>query len=161
MSYLKVNDRQFIDWATPRSSESQPGGILHTCFEVADIDVLHKAYVERGLQPTESKKARAGNLLFVMHGPDNQLLEYTQYMPGSLHSLSHGQHLLPDRVSTRMVEATTPVRDLVAERSYYTGKLGFKNAGADGNEMYVAGTRATKLSSSSTLRPRSLAWCLR
>ena len=123
----------------------QPGGILHTCFEVADIEALHKAYVERGLQPTESKKARAGNLLFVMHGPDNQLLEYTQYMPDSLHSQSRGQHLLPNRVSTHMIEATTPVRDLAAERSYYTGKLGFKSAGSDGNEMYVAGNSGDKV----------------
>ena len=99
VSYVKVNDRQFIE-LIPRSNDSQPGGILHTCFEVADIEALHKAYVERGLQPTEPKKARAGNLLFVMHGPDNQLLEYTQYMPDSLHSQSRGKHLLPNRVST-------------------------------------------------------------
>ena len=107
VSYVKVNDRQFIE-LIPRSNDSQPGGILHTCFEVADIEALHRAYVERGLQPTEPKKARAGNLLFVMHGPDNQLLEYTQYMPDSLHSQSRGKHLLPNRVSTHMVEADNP-----------------------------------------------------
>lgn len=144
VSYVKVNDRQFIE-LIPRSNDSQPGGILHTCFEVADIDALHQAYVERGLQPTETKKARAGNLLFVMHGPDNQLLEYTQYMPDSLHSQSRGQHLLPSRISTHMVEATTPVRDLAVERSYYTGKLAFKSAGPDGNEMYVAGNSGDKV----------------
>jgi catechol 2,3-dioxygenase-like lactoylglutathione lyase family enzyme len=144
VSYVKVNDRQFIE-LIPRSNESQPGGILHTCFEVADIEALHKAYVERGLQPTETKKARAGNLLFVMHGPDNQLLEYTQYLPDSLHSQSHGKHLLPDRISTHMVEATTPVRDLAAERSYYAEKLGFRSAGSNGNEMYVAGNSGDKV----------------
>jgi catechol 2,3-dioxygenase-like lactoylglutathione lyase family enzyme len=144
VSYVKVNDRQFIE-LIPRSNDSQPGGILHTCFEVADIEALHKAYVERGLQPTEPKKARAGNLLFVMHGPDNQLLEYTQYMPDSLHSQSGGKHLLPNRVSTHMIEATTPVHDLAAERSYYTGKLAFKGAGSDGNEMYIAGNSGDKV----------------
>ncbi len=144
VSYVKVNDRQFIE-LIPRSTDSQPGGILHTCFEVADIEALHKAYVERGLQPTEAKKARAGNLLFVMRGPDNQLLEYTQYMPDSLHSRSRGQHLLPSRISTHMIEATTPVRDLAVERSYYTGKLAFKSAGPDGNEMYAAGNSGDKV----------------
>ena len=156
VSYVKVNDRQFIE-LIPRSNDSQPGGILHTCFEVADIEALHKAYVERGLQPTEAKKARAGNMLFVMHGPDNQLLEYTEYMPDSLHSRSRGQHLLPNRVSTHMLEATTPVRDLATERSYYTGKLGFKSASADGNEMYVAGTSGDKVelqAESPTAKPR-------
>lgn len=144
VSYVKVNDRQFIE-LIPRTSDSQPGGILHTCFEVADIEALHQAYIERGLQPTEPKKARAGNMLFVMHGPDNQLLEYTQYLPDSLHSQSHGQHLLKSRVSTHMLEATTPVRDLAAERLYYTGKLAFKSAGSPGNEMYIAGNWGDKV----------------
>jgi catechol 2,3-dioxygenase-like lactoylglutathione lyase family enzyme len=143
VAYIKVNDRQFIE-LIPRTSDSQPGGILHTCFEVADIESLHKAYVERGLQPTEAKRARAGNLLFVMHGPDDQLLEYTQYMPESLHSLDHGKHL-GDRISTHLVEATTPVRDLPAERAYYTGKLAFRSAGSDGNEMYIAGSSGDKV----------------
>ncbi len=143
VAYIKVNDRQFIE-LIPRTSDSQPGGILHTCFEVADIESLHKAYLERGLQPTEPKKARAGNLLFVMHGPDNQLLEYTQYMPDSLHSLDRGKHL-GERISTHMIEATTPVRDLMAERAYYTGKLAFKSARAEGNEMLVAGNSGDKV----------------
>jgi len=99
VAYIKVNDRQFIE-LIPRTSDSQPGGILHICFEAADIESVHQAYVERGLQPTEAKKARAGNLLFVMHGPDNQLLEYTQYMPDSLHSLDRGKHLSERRTST-------------------------------------------------------------
>jgi len=138
VSYVKVNDRQFIE-LIPRSSDSQPGGILHTCFEVADIEALHEAYVAAGLQPTEAKKARAGNLLFVMHGPDNQLLEYTQYLPDSLHSQDHGKHLSPRRISSHLLATTTAAKDLAVERSYYTGKLAFRSAGRVGNEMYVAG----------------------
>jgi catechol 2,3-dioxygenase-like lactoylglutathione lyase family enzyme len=143
VAYLKVNDRQFIE-LIPRTSDSQPGGILHTCFEVADIGPLHKAYLDKGLQPTEPKKARAGNLLFVMHGPDNQLLEYTQYMPESLHSLSRGRYL-GDRISTHMLEATTPVKDLSGERAYYADKLGFKSASANGNQIFVAGNSGDKV----------------
>jgi catechol 2,3-dioxygenase-like lactoylglutathione lyase family enzyme len=156
VSYVKVNDRQFIE-LIPRTSDSQPGGILHTCFEVADIESVHNAYLERGLQPTEPKKARAGNLLFVMHGPHNQLLEYTQYLPNSLHSQDHGKHLSQRRVSTHMLAATTAVKDLVAERSYYTGKLAFKSAGADGNEMYIAGSSGDKVelqADTPTAKPR-------
>jgi len=138
VSYVKVNDRQFIE-LIPRTSESQPGGILHTCFEVADIESLHNAYVAAGLQPTEPKKARAGNLLFVMHGPDNQLLEYTQYLPDSLHSQDHGKHLSPRRISSHLLATTTAAKDLAGERSYYTVKLAFKSAGHDGNEMDIPG----------------------
>jgi catechol 2,3-dioxygenase-like lactoylglutathione lyase family enzyme len=154
--YVKVDDRQFIE-LIPRTSESQPGGILHTCFEVADIESLHRAYVERGLEPTEPKKARAGNLLFVMHGPDNQLLEYTQYMPESLHSLDRGNHLSPRRISTHMLESTTAIHDLAAERAYYADKLAFKSIGAGGGEMYLAGDSGDRVAlqlDSSVTRPR-------
>jgi len=138
VSYVKVNDRQFIE-LIPRTSESQPGGILHTCFEVADIESLHNAYVAAGLQPTEPKKARAGNLLFVMHGPDDQLLEYTQYLPESLHFRDHGKHLSPRRIAAHLLATTTAAKALAAERLYYTVKLAFRSAGHDGNEMYIAG----------------------
>jgi len=144
VSYVKVNDRQFVE-LIPRTSDSQPGGILHTCFEVADIESLHNAYVAAGLQPTDSKKGRAGNLLFVMHGPDNQLLEYTQYLPESLHSQDHGKHLSPRRISNHMLATTTAAKDLAAERSYYTVKLAFKSAGDHGNEMYIAGESGDQL----------------
>lgn len=154
VAYLKVNDRQFIE-LIPRTSDSQPGGILHTCFEVMDIEALHKAYVERGLQPTETKKARAGNLLFVMHGPDGQLLEYTQYMPGSLHTLSHGKYLGEHRVSQHMFEAGTAVKDIPAEHAFYTTKLGFRDADAGGTELYVAGGSGDKIElQSETAKPR-------
>ncbi len=156
VSYVKVNDRQFIE-LIPRSNDSQPGGILHTCFEVADIEALHKAYVERGLQPTEPKKARAGNLLFVMHGPDNQLLEYTQYMPDSLHSQSRGKHLLPNRVSTHMVEATTPVQTWRRSVRTTPASSPSKAPAPMETKCTLPATRVTKWSCRPTLQLRSLA----
>ena len=158
VSYVKVNDRQFIE-LLPRTSDAQSGDILHVCFEVTDIESLHKAYVDARLQPTDAKKARAGNLLFVMHGPDNQLLEYTQYLPESLHSEDHGKHLSPRRISTHRLSATTAVKDLAAERSYDTGKLAFKSAGSDGNEMYIAGSSGDKVelqADTPTTKPRMI-----
>jgi catechol 2,3-dioxygenase-like lactoylglutathione lyase family enzyme len=149
VAYIKVNDRQFIE-LIPRTSDSQPGGILHTCFEAADIESVHKAYVERGLQPTEPKKGRAGNVLFVMHGPDGQLLEYTQYLPGSLHSLDRGKHLGEHQISQHMFQASTPVRDIAAERTFYINKLSFKDAASKdaasgGAELYIAGNSRDKI----------------
>jgi len=92
-----------------------------------------------------------------MHGPDDQQLEYTQYMPGSLHSLDHGKHLAERWSSLHMLEATTAVRNLAAERAYYTDKLGFKSADSEGNVMYVAGNSDDKLelqSDTANLKPR-------
>jgi hypothetical protein len=87
-----------------------------------------------------------------MHGPDDQQLEYTQYMPGSLHSLDHGKHLAERWSSLHMLEATTAVRNLAAERAYYTDKLGFKSADSEGNVMSLPETRMTNWSFNPTQR---------
>jgi len=80
-----------------------------------------------------------------MHGPDGQLLEYTQYLPDSLHSLDRGKHLEERRISQHMVETTTPVRDIAGEGVFYTTKLDFKPAGSSGNELFVAGNSGDKI----------------
>jgi catechol 2,3-dioxygenase-like lactoylglutathione lyase family enzyme len=150
VAYIKVDDRQFIE-LIPRTDDSQAGGILHTCFETADIESLHKAYLERGLQPTDVQKGRAGNILFSVRGPDGQVLEYTQYLPGSLHSLDHGKHLGERRVSDHLFEATTPVRDIAAERAFYTGRLAFsevsqdETGGTNSLELLIAGNSGDRV----------------
>jgi catechol 2,3-dioxygenase-like lactoylglutathione lyase family enzyme len=137
VAFIKINDRQFIE-LYPRIDPSQPGGLMHICFEANDIQSVHDAYVKQGLQPTEVKKARAGNLLFVMHDPEGQLLEYTQYLPGSLHSEDRGKHLGEHRLSQRLFEATAGVQDMEAERAFYSSKLSFAVA-SYGAELYIPG----------------------
>src|SRR5690348_13951743 len=43
VSYIKINDRQFIE-LYGRSSESQPTGLLHVCYEAPDIESLWNEY---------------------------------------------------------------------------------------------------------------------
>ncbi len=130
-SFIKLNDRQFIelypvDAATPDQSTS---GFLHLCFEGADLNALHDFYVAEGLAPIAVRTAGAGNLLFTMKGPqqfaDPQNIEYTQYMPGSLHSKDFGQHLGPDRVGDKMTVVALAMQDPEAAHRYYVDKLGF------------------------------------
>jgi catechol 2,3-dioxygenase-like lactoylglutathione lyase family enzyme len=129
VSYMKVNDRQFIE-LYPRSEPSQPLGLMHVCYESNDLAAVHDAYIARGLTATDVKKAHAGNLLFVMHDPERQTVEYTQYEPGSLHSEDRGKHLGAQRISQRLLGATVPVHDLDALLAFYTAKLGFVRASA-------------------------------
>jgi catechol 2,3-dioxygenase-like lactoylglutathione lyase family enzyme len=124
--FIKVNDRQFIE-LYPRMQESQAIGFMHICFEATDIEALRKAYMSVGLNPPEAKKFRAGNLLFVLHDPEGQLLEYTQYLPGSLHDADRGQHLGSQRISTYLLAASTPASDLATQREFYSDRLGFGN----------------------------------
>ena len=130
VSYIKINDRQFIE-LYGRAEESQPAGLLHVCYEATDIDSLWNEYVKRDLHPPHSRKARAGNLLFVLHNPEGQTLEYTQYLPGSLHFEDRGKHLSRRRVSKHLLRAVIPVQDVTAEHVFYVSKLGFQDVAAD------------------------------
>src|SRR5689334_23932801 len=44
VSYLKVNDRQFIE-LYERSDDAQPPGLMHVCYEAGDIDALREYYL--------------------------------------------------------------------------------------------------------------------
>ena len=69
-SFLKVNDRQFIELYP--ATAKQPAGFLHLCFEGADLNALHDFDLSRRLTPISVRKARAGNLLFTAEGPEHQ-----------------------------------------------------------------------------------------
>jgi catechol 2,3-dioxygenase-like lactoylglutathione lyase family enzyme len=137
-AFIKINDRQFIE-LYPR--DSQPTGLMHVCYESSNLEALYSEYVKRELKPPAVRKAGAGNLLLVIRDPENQVIEYTQYMPGSLHFEDHGKHLGEHRVSQHMLGATVAVRDLAAGRAFYSGKLAFepREAGADGVYLRLPG----------------------
>ena len=127
-SFLKVNDKQFIE-LYPVTDRDPQIGFLHLCFEGADLNAVHDYYVSEGLTPIAVRKAGAGNLLFTMKGPqqysDPQNIEYTQYMPESMHSKDAGQHLGPDRVGDKMIVVALAMQDPRAAREFYLHKLGF------------------------------------
>jgi catechol 2,3-dioxygenase-like lactoylglutathione lyase family enzyme len=129
--FIKINDRQFIE-LYPRSQDSQSLGFMHVCYETGDIESLRAAYLKKGLAPPEAKKFRAGNLLFVLHDLEGQVLEYTQYLPGSLHAEDSGKHLGERRLSEHLQATSTPVKDIDRERSFYE-KLGFAPGSSDGS----------------------------
>lgn len=135
VSYIKINDRQFIE-LYQRKDDAQPLGLLHVCFESADLNALHDEYVRRGLSPSAVKKAHAGNLLSVLHDPQGELLEYTQYLPGSLHSQQNGKLLSPHRIADRVLRVTELVQDVQGEKNFYVEKLGFV-AVAQGNSAVL------------------------
>jgi catechol 2,3-dioxygenase-like lactoylglutathione lyase family enzyme len=127
VAFIKINDRQFIE-LYPRTTESQPFGLMHVCFETDGIEALRKQYLERQLDPTPINKARAGNLLFSIHDPEGRQVEYLQYLPGSLHVEDRGKHLGPNRVSKELLRVVEAVRDAAAERTLYTSRLGIGDA---------------------------------
>ena len=129
VSYIKINDQQFVE-LYQRKDDAQPLGLLHVCFESRDLNALHDAYVARGLSPTAVRKAHAGNLLSVLHDPEGQTIEFTQYLPGSLHSQQKGKLLGAQRVSERILRVQELVKDVQPEQDFYASRLGFEQAEA-------------------------------
>ena len=127
-AFLKVNDRQFIE-LYPRTADAQPLGLMHVCYEAADLAAVNADYIKRGLTPSVVRKAGAGNLLFTLHDPEDAVIEYTQYMPGSRHTEDRGKHLGEHRVSEQLLGAAFPVKDLGAMREFYASRLGFQDMG--------------------------------
>ena len=115
--------------STPSPPATPRVGFLHLCFEGADLNALHDYYVAEGLTPIAVRTAGAGNLLFTMKGPqqfaDPQNIEYTQYMPGSKHTLEFGKLNGPDRVGDKMTVVALAMQDPAAARDFYLTKLGF------------------------------------
>ena len=127
-SFIKINDRQFIE-LYPVTDRDPQVGFLHLCFEGADLNAIHDSYIAEGLTPISVRKAGAGNLLFTMKGPEQfstpQNIEYTEYMPGSLHSNDFGKHLGPDRIADMMVVVLLAMQDPPSARDFYQNKLNF------------------------------------
>ncbi|HEX4038018.1 MAG TPA: VOC family protein [Acidobacteriaceae bacterium] len=138
-AFFKINNRQFIE-LYPRKDPSESVGFMHVCFEAADINAVHDDYVAHGLTPIAVRRAGAGNLLFTLQGPDepgppsdlrshaSQNIEYTQYMPGSKHTLDRGQHLGLERIADAIAGAGIPFSDLAAAQAFYEQKLSFTPA---------------------------------
>jgi catechol 2,3-dioxygenase-like lactoylglutathione lyase family enzyme len=138
VSYVKVNDRQYIELYR-RDTAAQPLGLMHLCFDTSDIQRLAEAYQKRGLTTTDFRKASAGNQLFNLRDPEGQTLEYTQYLPGSLHSNDRGHHLGEHRISVHLVCASIQAQDPPAERAYFTDKLGFQEVRGSPTRLRLPG----------------------
>jgi catechol 2,3-dioxygenase-like lactoylglutathione lyase family enzyme len=148
-AFFKVNDRQFIE-LYPRQNAAAAVGFMHVCFEAADLNAVYQDYVDHGLAPAPVKRAGAGNLLFTLQGPEEpgapsdlrgaatQNIEYTQYMPGSKHTLDRGQHLGPDRIAQRIVGVGIPMADVGTATAFYTDKLSFERSVGPAEPGYTA-----------------------
>jgi catechol 2,3-dioxygenase-like lactoylglutathione lyase family enzyme len=141
-SFIKINDHQFIE-LYPTTERDPATGFLHLCFEGIDLNAIHDNYLGRGLTPTTVRKAGAGNLLFTMAGPPQpagpQNIEYTQYMPGSLHSNDLGKHLGSDRVADKLIAVALAMNDTGAARDFYINQLHFKPIAGDQMVMHMPG----------------------
>ena len=136
-SFIKVNDRQFIE-VYPQSKPDEQTGWMHVCYQSGDLNSLYKALDSHGLKPSGVRKAGAGNLLSVIRDPENRVTEFTEYMPGSRHTLDAGKHLGEHRVSDAISGFELPVPDLNSARKFYVDGLGFRSREEAGGLLFTA-----------------------
>ena len=141
-SFIKINDTQFLE-LYPVTEHDPATGFLHLCFEGADLQAINDEYASHGLTPKPVRKAGAGNLLFTMAGPIQpsgpQNIEYTQYMPGSLHSDDQGKHLGPERVADKLIAVSLAMEDPTSARDFYINQLHFKPIANDPMDLHMPG----------------------
>jgi catechol 2,3-dioxygenase-like lactoylglutathione lyase family enzyme len=153
-SFIKINDRQFIE-LYPATAKTPDLGFLHLCFEGVDLQAIHDEYTSHGLQPTDVRKAGAGNLLFTLPGPLEpngpggkaipQNIEYTQYMPGSLHSNDFGQHLGKDRIADTLVGVSINFIDPAAATGFYFNDLSFRPLPGEPQTLHLPGNSGEEI----------------
>ena len=137
-SFIKFNDRQFLE-LYPITAQNPKPAFLHVCFEASDLNAIFDDYASRGLTPVPIRTAEAGNLLFSLTGPERQFIEYTQYLPGSLHTNDEGKHLDDDHIADRIIAVSIAMQDQASARDFYINQLNFKPIAGDPMFLHMPG----------------------
>jgi lactoylglutathione lyase len=122
MTFLKVNDRQYIEIFP----ETAPGTdrLSHISVETDDIEGMRRYLAARGV-PGEPSVGRIRNQSFNVKDPDGHTVEFVQYMPDGW-SLREKGNYLPDRVSPKIMHLGILVGALEPAIKFYGGILGFQ-----------------------------------
>lgn len=126
LTYFKVNDHQYIE-VFPNLKSPTDIQLSHIAFETTDIQQLRDYLAQHEVKvPAALKAGLDGNISFMIPDPDGHMVEFVQYMPGSLHTRNFGKFLPEARVSNRMIHVGVTVQDRAAADKFYREILGFK-----------------------------------
>jgi catechol 2,3-dioxygenase-like lactoylglutathione lyase family enzyme len=123
--YFKVNDHQFIE-IFPELKTPTEDRLSHIAFETTDARKLRDYLAANGVKvPDTLKPGLDGNLSFMIQDPDGHMVEFVQYIPGSLHSRNFGENRPATRISKRIIHVGVTVKDRSASDRLYKDILGF------------------------------------
>ena len=126
LTYFKVNDHQYIE-VFPDLKDPSQLRLNHICFETTNVEQLRAYLASKGVTvPDKVSTGLDGNLSFEIHDPEDHLVEFVQYMPGSLHSRNFGKFLPSTRISEHIIHVGFVVKDRAAEDRFYKDILGFR-----------------------------------
>jgi catechol 2,3-dioxygenase-like lactoylglutathione lyase family enzyme len=125
LTYFKVNDHQYIE-VFPSLKDPKEDRLSHISFETTDAEQLRAYLSSRGIKvPDRLEPMGDGNRGFDVTDPDGHDVEFVEFRPGSLHSLSFGKALPSTRISQRIIHVGVVVKDRDASDRFYKDILGF------------------------------------
>lgn len=134
LTYFKVNDRQYVELLPELQSETQDR-LLHIAFETTDVGQLRAYLASRGVEvPAKVSTLPDGNLSFSIKDADGHIVEFVQYMPGSMEMRDAGKSLPASRISDRMRHVGFTVSDQAAANHLFKDILGFREVWHGGFE---------------------------
>src|SRR6184192_2489894 len=126
LTYFKVNDHQYIE-VFPSLKDPKEDRLSHISFETTDAEQLRAYLASRGVKvPEKLEPMGDGNRGFDVTDPDGHDVEFVEFRPGSLHSLSFGKALPSRRISQRIIHVGVVVKDRDAADRFYKDILGFR-----------------------------------
>jgi len=123
MAFFKINDDQCIE-ISPGLPANQMVRFTHMALSTSNIEKLHAMLQARGLQMGDIQTGRDGNRNFGLKDPENHIVEFVQYMPGSMLSQTRGKYL-QGRISTHLYHAGIVAANADTMLAFYRDKLGF------------------------------------
>ncbi len=126
LTYFKVNDHQYIE-VFPELTDPKMDRLSHISFETTDAEQLRTYLATKGVEvPEKLDPMLDDNRGFEINDPDGHIVEFVQFMPGSLHSRNFGKFLPDTRIAQRIIHVGVVVKDRAAADRFYGDILGFR-----------------------------------
>ncbi len=128
VAFLKVNDHQYVELLSDRSSQADPKNFLsHVCFLTPDIEQMRLYLASKAIEvPAHASRTKTGDLVFSIHDPDGTQIEFSQPQPASVEAQGAGKFLPAARISSQIYHVGFLVGNTQRALDFYTNILGFQ-----------------------------------
>ncbi|MBV9083849.1 MAG: VOC family protein [Acidobacteriaceae bacterium] len=125
MTFLKINDRQYIELFPEREANSDR--LNHISLQTDNAEGMRVYLASKGVKvPDKVPKGRIGNSNFNIKDPAGHTVEIVQYEPDGWTVRERGKHMPDTRISKRMMHVGIIVTDPETELKFYEDVLGFR-----------------------------------
>jgi len=125
LTFIKINDRQFIELFPEKAGQTNTDRLYHIAIETDNAEAMRRYLAACDIKvPDKVPKGRIGNLNFNIFDPDGHQVEIVQYLPDGWTMREKGKFLGGDRVSSSLKHVGIIVTNLEASEKFYA-QLGF------------------------------------